>query len=848
VALGSPGRACAADTPEKRVALVVGISRYVHAPELANPANDARAVAATLRALNFEVDERYDLPNRGLAEALRGFGRRAGQADVALLYYAGHGMQVGGVNYLIPADAQLEREHDLVYEAMPVNLPLGELAQAHKIGILILDACRNNPFVDRLTRTGTSKVQARPGFTAIEDTPSDTLVAMATRGDTVAEDGAGEHSPYTAALLQHLNQPGLELSLFFRKVRDTVKQTTDGRQEPYTFGTLGATPFYFNPRPPNRQPVLASVEPLTIADRSEGEPLRIGAPTDPDGDQLFARITGLPRGGNIRIGERSVLIGDYLTVEQLAATSFKPDGTLRGEAGTFEFVVMDGHGGTVNGRVAVTIRPSNLPPLAAAPGIVRVVAAPLRFERPSDPDGDPLTITVSEVPERGTVRNGSSAVRPGDRLTAGALTALSFDAEQAAPGPAGAFAVTIDDGRGGRTTARTALEVVQPDAKPVVEPDETVWQSIRNSTDAADFQAFLRLFARSGYAPLARRQMEQMGRQGMAEGGAVALSVRQPAPPTPPPQPPQPPTGAMGAAGSVALAMSGSAGSGSAGSGSAGSGSSGGPSPQPQSQPQPQAQPPPPGGGAGGTSGGTARTQGGGGSFQDCQTCPVMVRVPAGSFTMGNNRGDTAERPAHRVTIARPFAVAAYEITLGQWRACVDDGACSGLAGVAGVSDTIPAFNLHWKDADVYVTWLSRKTGQRYRLLSEAEWEYAARAGTQGPYWWDGERGLFADCRTCGTPPHGLAPGETGGFKANPFGLHGMNGGVAEWVADCWNKDYRGAPDDGRAWQTGGCDKRVLRGGSWRDELAVVTASGRNSYDADVRYLNNGFRVARDLN
>lgn len=803
-----------APAAEKRIALVIGMNSYKNAPELINPRNDARAIAEAFRALDFTVEEQYDLDVRGFGGALRSFGIRAAQADVAVLYYAGHGIQVGGINYLIPSDAVLERERDLVYEAVPLNLPLGELSQARKLGILILDACRNNPFVDRLTRTGTSKTQAHPGFGRVDDTPSDTLVALATRADQLAEDGTGEHSPYTAALLQHLATPGLELGLFFRNVRDSVKQATDGRQEPFTYGTLGATPFYFNPRPANRPPVLAEAKPIAVTDRAGPEPLRIGLPTDPDDDQMFARVTGLPRGGSVRIGERSVLIGDYLTVDQLAAASFKPDASLRGDAGGFEFVVMDGRGGTARGFVPIAIQPSNRPPVLVSERRLTIVPNPLRIEPPSDPDGDPLTITVTAVPERGQVINGGKPVRPGETLTAEALAGLAFDPASApAPGPAGAFAFTADDGRGGVSSATIALEIAEAGAvPPAADVEETLWQRVRSSGDPADAEAFLRLFGSGGYAAAARQQLERLragtadakdtarlsgggGRADQPSGAAAPPMVTAAAPPKPPAAP----------------------------------------APQtPQS--------------SGGQNGGGARANGGGNSFQDCPTCPVMTRIPAGSFQMGSDKGDLSERPPHRVTLAKPFALGAYEVLVGEWRACVQDGGCTDMPRMTNPGDGTPVHNISWDDAQSFVKWLSQKTGQRYRLPSEAEWEYAARAGTPGAYWWAGESGIFANCQNCGGAHEPLTPAAAGSYKPNPFGLHDMNGGVAEWVADCWNKDYAGAPADGSVWQRGNCRKRVLRGGSWRNGLADITDTARNVYDQDVRYLNNGFRVARDLN
>ncbi len=286
--LAAPARAQPA--PERRVALMVGIGDYQTVPKLANPVKDARAVGESLRLLNFEVEEVYDPDYRTLARAIRAFGIKAQQADVALIFYAGHGVQVGRENYLLPADTRLERERDLLYEAVPLELVLGEASQAGKLAIVMLDACRNNPFVERMSRSITvagtvaGRGASSAGLARVDNVPRNTVVVMATKADQVAEDGAGEHSPFATALQANLAKPGLELSLFFRSVRDGVLKATNGRQEPYVFSSVGAEPFYFHPRPPSRPPVLGAMATLEVRDTAGPTPLLIGPPRAPDND------------------------------------------------------------------------------------------------------------------------------------------------------------------------------------------------------------------------------------------------------------------------------------------------------------------------------------------------------------------------------------------------------------------------------------------------------------------------------------------------------------------------------------------------------------------------------------
>jgi formylglycine-generating enzyme required for sulfatase activity len=233
--------------------------------------------------------------------------------------------------------------------------------------------------------------------------------------------------------------------------------------------------------------------------------------------------------------------------------------------------------------------------------------------------------------------------------------------------------------------------------------------------------------------------------------------------------------------------------------------------------------------------------------FRDCRECPELVVVPVGEFDMGSNDFDF-EKPVHKVTIGKAFAIGRREVTFEEWDQCIASGGCRHRPDDRGQGRAErPVTDVSWRDATAYASWLSQKTGQKYRLPSEAEWEYAARGGTKTAFWWGRDVGSrFANCRDCGGDS-GQAAVATGSFSANPFGLFDTAGNAAEWVQDCWNDTYRGAPRDGSAWASGQCGQRVLRGGSFDSQARYLRSASRFRYDTDVRYYANGFRVVREL-
>ena len=245
--------------------------------------------------------------------------------------------------------------------------------------------------------------------------------------------------------------------------------------------------------------------------------------------------------------------------------------------------------------------------------------------------------------------------------------------------------------------------------------------------------------------------------------------------------------------------------------------------------------------------------------FQDCAICPKMVVLPQQSFMMGSAPSEKGrsknEGPQRKVTIAYPLAVAKFEVSFDEWDACLADGGCREHRpeDEGRARGSLPVIDVDWFDAQAYASWLTEKTGVKYRLLSEAEWEYAARAGADTKYSWGAEashdHANYGQDECCGSFVKGRDKWDltspVGSFPPNPFGLHDLLGNLWEWVEDCWHDDPSTGPTDGSPRLDGECNLRIMRGGSWASMPVRIRAAFRDAFGPEDRGNIIGFRVAR---
>ena len=251
----------------KRVALVIGNSTYRNVPTLPNPANDGADIAAALTRLGFAVtlvtNASFDQMRRGLIA----FGRDAAGADMAAVFFAGHGMEISGENWLIPVDAELKKDTDAANEAVSLRSVILQVSNTTSLGLVVLDACRNNPFVAKMSRSLALRAVIGGGLGRIEPV-GNVLVAYAARDGTTALDGDGRNSPFTAALLHNIETPGVEVTFMLRNVRDDVMEVTRNEQQPFVYGSLSRKAIYLAGQPSSADQMAANQANATPADAS----------------------------------------------------------------------------------------------------------------------------------------------------------------------------------------------------------------------------------------------------------------------------------------------------------------------------------------------------------------------------------------------------------------------------------------------------------------------------------------------------------------------------------------------------------------------------------------------------
>lgn len=369
--------------------------------------------------------------------------------------------------------------------------------------------------------------------------------------------------------------------------------------------------------------------------------------------------------------------------------------------------------------------------------------------------------------------------------------------------------------RGGAEAPAAPMEVetVPSDPTSDLTMENTFWKTIQTSTDASDYEAYLKRYPDGHFSDLARNRLASLTPALTPEPVAEAPA------PAPAPEPKPAPTAAATTAsernkssssklpliaGAAVLALAG-------GYFAIQAMSGGDRSQEAEIVDAEEASTP--------------------GQFADCDTCPTMLVLPGGEFQMGSPDSELGrtgnEGPLHTVTV-RPFAIGETEVTFAEWDACVAESGCTYTPSDNGFGrGGQPVLNISWRDAQVYTRWLSTKTGRDYRLPTEAEWEYAARGGTSTPYWWgtDFDRSIA---------PMG-APREAASLPANPFGVKGMLVNAREWVQDCYINNYTTAPTDGSAQTNGDCVRRVLRGGAWGRDPDDHRAANRARIDGSVR-------------
>ncbi|TBY13715.1 caspase family protein [Rhizobium laguerreae] len=444
----SIGTVHAAITEEsgRRVALVIGNSVYKTLPSLPNPANDVEEVATTLRAAGFDVTIGVNVDRIGLEDTVRRFLRSTSNAEAGLIYYSGHGIQVGGQNFIVPVDATLETPYDVETQTMPLDLILNHLKQNSRVQLIFLDACRNNPFnaqkfwmAEKLEPVGATRGLARI------DSDLGSLIAFSTEPGQVALDGTGALSPYSESFIKRASEPNREIRQVLTDVRRDVIAMTDGKQVPWENSSLMDS-FYFIPAPP--PPSVEPMQQVSVPEGAATTRLPIAPPHDETGSALLVTLNQLPKIGKLSFDGKPVEQGAKMPAAALTALTYDSSDVAAGTVGLIGYTVSDPYGQATQGVVAITVsadagaklaqlEQEKQVRLANADAYLKTLprdvsttigVGPVEASLPVVPaSAAEMTFKVAALPDKGTLRAGDRVIGLGHVLEAADIPALSYE-------------------------------------------------------------------------------------------------------------------------------------------------------------------------------------------------------------------------------------------------------------------------------------------------------------------------------------------------------------------------------------------------------------------------------------
>lgn len=760
----------------ERIALVIGNSKYVESP-LKNPENDAQDMAEKLEFHGFKVTRLINENQRTMEQEIKRFTSQLNEDTVGLFYFAGHGVQVSGQNYLVPIDAQIDTEEDVRYEAVHLGRIIDGMRYGRgRLNLVILDACRNNPYSSSFRSAERGLARASPA--------TGTMIMYATEPGNVAADGADRNGIFTGALLDAIEEDAsAEIETLFKRTSAKVNRLTDGKQAPWSEGIIYGDFAFASEQaeqPQAEQVVEPVVEQAPSAPRSEQLP-----PVGPVAELPSSNLDALMWQSAERYGDlaaykayaESFPNGFFIKFAQLAID--------RLEAEQAKVAAEQAKIKEEQERVAEQLRleqeekdrlaaenkrkeQEERQRLAQQERLKQQELERLADEKRRREEAARLE---REKAEQLAAREKRAAeLEAAKKAEQDRLTAKLQQEQQEQQRSEIARTIQAESDSLARQQAQISSWKAGETALSISPSDRVRIQLALNTMD-------INVGAADGrWGPRTRAGIKQwQASKGYEETGYLDdLSYR------------------------ILLAE------------------------MPENLQQ------------------TTEVF----AFE-----PQMVLIPGGRFTMGANRGPGNEKPARQVTVTS-FELSRYEVTFDQFEAFARAERAPSPDDRAWGRGNRPVINVTWEEAKAYVDWLSRKTGKAYRLPSEAEWEYAARAGSETAYsFGDSSKQLCEyangeDVRCDGfkfTAP-------VGSFKPNAYGLFDMHGNVGEWVEDCWHSNYRGAPGDGRAWlENGRCGTRVLRGGAWSNSSSSLRSSSRTAYTVITRLSSGGFRVARSL-